>query len=219
MDDLQAAAWLSVRVAVIATAVVAAAGVPLAFVFARKRFWGKSLLEAVVLLPLVLPPTVVGYLLIVLVGARSPVGKALNWVGVGGVLFTVEGAVLASAVVALPLLFLPAKGAFASIDPELHDLARLLGATPWQTFWHVSLPLARRSITSGLLLAFARALGEFGATVMVLGDIEGRRTLPISVYGEYVAGDMGRAWPAVVILVAISLGVVVAYNRSLRERL
>jgi molybdate transport system permease protein len=130
-------------------------------------------------------------------------------------LFTAGGAVVASAVVALPLLFLPAKAAFATVDSELEDLAHLLGANPIQVFWHVSLPLARRSIGSGLLLAFARALGEFGATVMVLGDIEGRRTLPISIYSDYVSGDLGKAWPAVVLLCWVSFAVVLIYNRSL----
>jgi molybdate transport system permease protein len=130
-------------------------------------------------------------------------------------LFTVWGAVVASVVVAMPLLFLPAKGAFASVDSELEDVARLMGANPLQVFWHVSLPLARRSIASGLLLAFARALGEFGATVMVLGDIDGKRTLPISIYSHYVEGDLGRAWPAVVLLCGVSFVVMFVYNRGI----
>lgn len=133
----------------------------------------------------------------------------------GSMLFSVWGAVVAAAVVALPLLYLPAKGAFASVDRELEDTAKLLGANWGQVFWHVSLPLARKSIGSGLLLAFARALGEFGATVMVLGDIEGSRTLPISIYSSYVTGDLGKAWPAVVLLSWVSFAVMLIYNRAL----
>ena len=120
--------------------------------------------------------------------------------------------------VALPLLYLPAKAAFANVDRELEDLARLLGANPLQQFWHVSLPLARRGIASGLLLAFARALGEFGATIMVLGDLPGQRTLPIAIYNDYVSGDIAAAWPGVVALSAISLAVVFFYNRSILDR-
>lgn len=210
MDELVSAMWLSARVALCATAVVAIVGVPLAFWFARARFVGKSLAEAVLLMPLVLPPTVVGYLLVLVLG-KNGVGHILGH----GLLFTVGGAIIASAVVALPLLFLPAKAAFASVDHELEDLALLLGANPIQVFWHVSLPLARRSIGSGLLLAFARALGEFGATVMVLGDMNGKRTLPISIYSNYVDSDLGRAWPAVVLLCWVSFAVVFVYNRSL----
>ena len=210
MSELWSAMWLSVRVAGCATAVVAGVGVPLAFWLARARFVGRSLVEGVLLMPLVLPPTVVGYLLVWGLG-REGLGRALG----RSVLFTVGGAVAAAAVVALPLLLVPAKGAFASIDGELEDLALLLGANRAQVFWHVSLPLARRSIGSGLMLAFARALGEFGATVMVLGDMEGRRTLPISIYSSYVDGELGKAWPAVLLLSWVSLLVVLVYNRAL----
>lgn len=210
MDELLSALWLSARVALCATAAVTLVGVPLSFWFARARFVGKSLVEALLLMPLVLPPTVVGYFLVVLLG-RNGLGRLTGET----MLFTTTAAVIASAVVALPLLFLPAKGAFASVDPDLEDLALLLGATPLQIFWHVSLPLARRSIGSGLLLAFARALGEFGATVMVLGDMDGRRTLPILVYSHYVTDDLGKAWPAVLVLSLVSFTIVFAYNRTL----
>jgi molybdate transport system permease protein len=210
MVELWSALWLSVRVAVMATAAVALVGVPVGFWLARGRFWGKSVVEALLLVPLVLPPTVVGYLLVVVLG-REGLGGVVG----GSLLFTTGGAVVASAVVALPLLLLPAKGAFASVDTELEETATLMGANRLQVFWHVSLPMARRSIGSGLLLAFARALGEFGATVMVLGDMDGRRTLPISVYSSYVTGDLGGAWPAVLLLSWVSFVVVFVYNRTL----
>ena len=206
---------LSLQVALVATLLVALIGVPLAFLMARRRFPGKSVLDALIIVPLVLPPTVVGYFILLAVGSRSPLGALLRRAFDYSILFHWHGAVVAAVVVALPLLYLPAKAAFANVDRELEDLARLLGATPIEQFWHVSLPLARRGIASGLLLAFARALGEFGATVMVLGDVAGRQTLPIAIYNDYLAGDLAAAWPGVVALTAISLGVVFFYNRSL----
>jgi molybdate transport system permease protein len=206
---------LSVRVAVFATVAAVLVAVPLAYAMSRRRFVGKSLVEAFILLPLVLPPTVVGYLIIVTLGGRGVLGRwAARWFDYN-LLFTVEGAVLAAAVVALPLVYLPARAAFASVDRELEDLAKLLGATRIQLFWHVSLPLAARGLASGSVLAFARALGEFGATVMVLGIGEDRdQTLPIAVYLHATSGRLSDGWPAVVLLVAISLVVVLVYNRS-----
>jgi molybdate transport system permease protein len=122
--------------------------------------------------------------------------------------------VLASSIVALPLLYMPARAAFASIDRELEDIARLFGATRLELFWHVSLPLARRGIGSGVILAFARALGEFGATMMVFGKPAGARTLPISVYEDWESGTPAHATYAVCALAALSLTLILAYNRS-----
>ncbi|HZZ44308.1 MAG TPA: molybdate ABC transporter permease subunit [Tepidisphaeraceae bacterium] len=201
---------LSLWIAGCATLLVTLLAVPLAFWFARTRFLGRSLAESLLLVPLVLPPTVVGYLLVLLLG-RQGLGRAAG----GSLLFTITGAIIAAAVVALPLVFLPSKAAFASVDPDLEDLARLFGANSLQIFWHVSLPAARRAIASGVILAFARALGEFGATMMVLGDIEGRRTLPIAIYTSYIDGDLTHAWPAVLLLSLISLIAVLAFNRTL----
>jgi molybdate transport system permease protein len=214
IDHLLPALSLSLRVSVVATALVALVGVPLAHAMARRKFAGKSFAEAIIVVPLVLPPTVVGYLLLVLVGARSPVGQFVRDVLGVSLVFHWHGAVLASAVVALPLLYLPARSAFAAVDREMEDVARLMGASPLQVFWHVSLPLAGRGIASGLLLAFARALGEFGATVMVMGDLAGNQTLPIGIYNDYVAGELGRAAPGVIALSTVSFGVILLYNRS-----
>jgi molybdate transport system permease protein len=130
------------------------------------------------------------------------------------IVFHWHGAVVASAAVALPMLYMPAKAAFAGVDHELEDASRLLGANLLQQFWHVSLPLARRGIMSGLLLAFARALGEFGATVMVLGDQEKFQTLPISIYTDWVAGDLNRATGAVLALTGVCVIVILLYNKS-----
>ncbi len=205
---------MSLRVAFASAALVALIGIPLAFGLARWRFPGRSLVDALLTVPLVLPPTVVGYLLVVAFGARGPLGTALAHAFHGySLLFNWHGAVIASAVVALPMLYLPAKAAFAGVDREMEEVARLMGANLLQVFWHVSLPMARRGIASGLLLAFARALGEFGATVMVLGGFGKLQTLPLVVYDAYTSGDLGRAIAPVVALTAVSISVIFIYNR------
>ena len=213
MQDLVAPTILSLRIALVATALVALVGVPLAFALARLRFPGRALVDVLITVPLVLPPTVVGYFLIVLLGRHSFAGHWLERLVGFTLMFNVSGAALAAAVVALPLLYLPARSAFAGVDRELEDIARLFGANPLQIFWHVSLPLARRGIAAGLLLAFARALGEFGATVMIFGMRDRALTLPISVYLDAERNRMAHAVPAVVLLVAISMLVLLVYNR------
>jgi len=199
MTDLLEALSLSLRIALCATAAITIIGVPLAFAMARHKFAFKSVLETILIVPLVLPPTVVGYLIL------ATLGRAI--------VFRFEGAVLAAAVVGLPLLYLSAKAGFASVDREFEDLARIAGASSPQMFLHVSLPLARRGIVSGLVLAFARALGEFGATVMVFGWRPHRLTLPISIYADYEQGEMSHAAGAVVALSAASLLLVALHNR------
>jgi molybdate transport system permease protein len=214
MTDVWPPLLLSLRIALIATALITAVGVPLAFAMSRTRFAGKSLVDALITVPLVLPPTVVGYLLIVLLGARGWIGQWLHRALGYSIMFRVEGAVLAAAVVALPMLYMPAKAAFAGVDRELEDVARLFGAGRLRTFWHVSLPLARRGVASGLILAFARALGEFGATLMVFGWQPGQITLPVSIYADYEQGQFGHATLAVIALSVLSVGLMMAYNRS-----
>jgi len=214
MIDLWTLLGNSLRVAAVATALVAAIAIPLAFAMARWRVPGRSIFEALLTLPLVLPPTVVGYFILIAAGKQSALGQWLLKYFDYSIVFHWHGAVVASAAVALPMLYMPAKAAFAGVDHELEDASRLLGANLLQQFWHVSLPLARRGIMSGLLLAFARALGEFGATVMVLGDQEKFQTLPISIYTDWVAGDLKRATGAVLALTGISLIVILLYNKS-----
>jgi len=205
----------SLLVAAVATALVALVAIPLAFAMARWRVPGRTVLETLLTVPLVLPPTVVGYFILIAAGRRSGLGRWLAETFDGyTIVFNWHGAVIASATVAMPMLYMPAKAAFAGVDRELEDASRLLGANLLQQFWHVSLPLARRGVYSGLLLAYARALGEFGATVMVLGDQERFRTLPISIYTDYVAGDLGHATAAVAALTAISFAIILLYNRS-----
>jgi molybdate transport system permease protein len=206
---------LSLEIATCATALTALVAIPMAFWMARRRFAGRTVLEALITVPLVLPPTVVGYLIIVTLGARGWIGRWLKDSFDYTIMFRFEGAVLAAAAVALPLLYIPAKAAFASVDREMEDTATLLGANRLQLFWHVSLPLARRGIVSGLILGFARALGEFGATVMVFGmKSEEKTTLPILVYMGYEGGDAAKATAAVIVLAGVSLGMIFLYNRS-----
>jgi molybdate transport system permease protein len=217
MPSLWPALSLSLRIALAATLLTAVLAIPLAFFMARRRFPGQSLLEALITVPLVLPPTVVGYLLILLLGSRGLLGQHLRRAFDYTFLFTFEAATLAAATVSLPLLYMPAKAAFASIDRDLEDIATLSGASRLQIFLRISIPLARRGLFAGLLLAFARSLGEFGATVMVFGQFDDRLTLPILIYSDYLAGESSRALPAVGLLCALSLFVILAYNRSLRD--
>ena len=214
MSDLWPALWLSLRIATVATAITMLLGVPLAYVTARRRFPGRSVLEALILTPLVLPPTVVGYLIIVTLGARGWLGGWIDALAGYSVMFRFEGAVLAAATVALPLQYMPARAAFASVDRELEDMARTLGAGRLRSFWHVSLPLARRGGLGGAILAFARALGEFGATVMVFGWQPDRLTLPVSVYADFELNRLAHAAPAVAAMSLISLALMMAFNAS-----
>ena len=215
MSAIWPAMWLSIQIAVAATVITTLVGVPLSFVMARTRFVGRTLLDAIILMPLVLPPTVVGYLILMTFGAKGWLKGILHGYSV---VFRFEGAVIAAAIVALPMIYLPTKAAFASVDREFEDVARLMGASRKQLFWHVSLPMARRGIASGIVLAFARALGEFGATVMVFGWQPGRVTLPIAIYSDYEQGELSSASAAVVALSAISLGLVLIYNVSAAGR-
>jgi molybdate transport system permease protein len=202
--------WLSLRISALATIVALAIALPLAHVNARSRYWGKSLLEGLIVVPMVLPPTVVGYLIIAGLGVRGWIGQyAYRWFAYS-ILFRLEGAV--------PLLYLPTRAAFAAIDRDMEDMARVMGANRLQLFWHVSLPMARRGLASGLMLAFARALGEFGATVMVFGIRINHTTLPVSIYVDYEQGDMHRAAPAVGLLCMLSMAVTLLYNRSALSR-
>jgi molybdate transport system permease protein len=215
VSELWPAVGLSLRIALVATLVTILIGVPVAWAMARRRFVGHGLVEGLILLPVVLPPTVVGYVLLVLLGAQSGVGQ---WLGGYSIAFRFEGAVLAAVVVALPMLYLPAKAGFASVERELEDVATLMGASRWQMFWYVSIPLARRGLLSGIVLAFARALGEFGATVMVFGWQPGRLTLPISVYAQFEQGDLNAALPAVLVMGVLSLALVLVYNAMASKR-
>lgn len=213
MPDLWDPLILSLQIATTATLLAALTAIPLAHFMARRRFPGKSLVEGLLVVPMALPPTVTGYFLIMLLGSQGWLGHYLFKSFGYSILFRFEGAVLAAMVVALPLLYLPAKAGFASVERELEDSARQMGANQLQVFWHVSLPLAQRGLISGLLLAFTRALGEFGATIMVFGWQANRVTLPISIYADYEQGNLPHAAAAVLALSLISLTLIMLYNR------
>lgn len=218
MAELRESLVLSLQIALAATALAGLVAIPLAFLAARRRVRGWAVPESFLLIPLVLPPTVLGYVIIQLLGARGVVGQYLaRWFDYS-IMFRTEGAILASAIVALPLLYLPSKSAFANVEREQEEIARLFGANAWQSFWHVSLPIARRGICSGLVLGFARALGEFGATVMVFGWQPGKLTLPISIYAHYERGESHLIWPAALVLTATSIALLLAYNHFAGKR-
>ncbi len=182
--------WLSLKVASLATLLIVAAGLPAAWVLARREFPGKALVAGVLILPLVLPPTVLGYYLLQVLGRRAPVGRWLESTLGVTLVFHWSGAVIASAVAAFPLFLLPARGAFESVDPGLEDVARLLGRGERSVFLSVTLPLAWRGLAAGIVLSFARAMGDFGATLMVAGNIPGvTRTASLAIYDAIVQGN------------------------------
>lgn len=192
---------LSVQVTAVATALMVAVGLPLALLLARRRFRGAGLVETLVSLPLVLPPTVVGYYLLLALGRGSPTVEWFGW----RVLFTWGAAAMASAIVGLPLLVLSARAAIANVDPALERAARTLGASEFELLRRVTLPLARRGILAGLVLAMARALGEFGATLMVAGNIPGRtQTLPLAIYDAVQNRQYGQANVMVLLMTGLA---------------
>ncbi|MCS7287276.1 MAG: molybdate ABC transporter permease subunit [Anaerolineae bacterium] len=198
---------LSLKVALTATALATVTGLALAILVTRVHFMGKTLLEAFLTLPLVLPPSVVGYYLLMIMGRDGPLGW-LGW------LFTWKAAVMASWIVALPLMFRAAKSALESVDPSLEMVARTLGVPPWKAFLDVTLPLASRGITAGVILSFARALGEFGATLMVAGNIPGKtRTIPLAIYTAVQANRMDTATFWVVITVFLAFIFILIVNK------
>lgn len=205
---------LSIRVALIATGFVVLVGVALGWLLARRRFFGRELLDAAITLPLVLPPTVLGYYLLVLLGRKSPVGQAFEAVTGNPLVFTWGGAVVAAAVGALPLMVKTSRTAIAAVDTNLEDAARTLGKSEWLVFWRVTMPLASRGIIGASILAFARALGDFGATLMVAGNIPGRtQTAAIAIYDAVQSGRNDYALALVLILSAVALMLVYATNK------
>jgi molybdate transport system permease protein len=205
---------LSLRVALIATAFVVVFGVALGWLLARRRFFGRELLDAAVTLPLVLPPTVLGYYLLVLLGHRSPIGKAIEAITGQSLVFTWQGAVVAAAIGALPLMVKTSRAAIASVDTNLEDAARTLGESELRVFWRVTMPLASRGIIAASMLAFARALGDFGATLMVAGNIPGRtQTAAIAIFDAAQAGRDNYALVLVLILSVVALVLVYTTNK------
>jgi molybdate ABC transporter, permease protein len=204
---------LSLKVVAWATAIDLVLGVSIGYALARFRFPGRNLLDTILTLPMVMPPTVLGYYLLVLIGRKGPIGAwLLDNFGIN-LIFTWQGAVIAAALVAFPLVFKPARAAFENVDKQLEQAARVLGISEIGIFFRVTLPLAWRGILAGLLLAFARALGEFGATLMVAGSIPGKtQTLSISVYEAVQAGQDQLANVLVLITSLVCISVLLSAN-------
>ncbi len=210
--------WLSLQVSVTATALTLLLGVPIAWLLARKRFPGRDALGALVVIPLVLPPTVLGYYLLRLVGSGGPVGRVLDAVGLE-LAFTWRAAVLAACVGSIALLVKSAQAGFETVDPRLEQAARTLGRSEWSIFWSVTLPLAWRAVLAGTVLAFCRAMGEFGITLMVAGSIPGRtQTLPLAIYDHVQANQMAEANVLALISVVVVVGLLLGLSRLARLR-
>ena len=209
-DAELAAVGLSLRVALVATAASLPLGMAVAWLLARRRFFGKTAIETLVNLPLVLPPVVTGYLLLVMFGRRGVIGAQLDrWLGWQFV-FDWKGAALASAVMAFPLMVRSMRLAFSAVDSRLEQAARTLGAGPWDTFFHVTLPLARNGVIAGAVLAFARGFGEFGATIMIAGSIPGEtRTVPLELYNLLESpGGADQSWRLVAVSIVLAAGAI-----------
>ncbi|MDY7223861.1 molybdate ABC transporter permease subunit [Halalkalibacterium halodurans] len=204
---------LSIEVASLSLLIVFVLGIGIARLTANRRFKGQSLMDTVLLLPLVLPPSVVGFLLIIIFGRQSPIGQGIEWVFHQPIMFTWWAAVIAATVVAFPLMYQSAKSGFETIDREIEDASRVDGANERQVFLLVTVPLASRAIVTGAILSFARALGEFGATLMFAGNIPGRtQTIPTAIYIAMDAGNMELAWLWVLTILVISFTMLLVLN-------
>jgi molybdate transport system permease protein len=220
---LTSAEWQAVRLSLLVSLVAVAASLPLGiacgFFLARRQFPGKALVETLINLPLVVPPVVTGYLLLVLFGSRGPLGRLLEQTLGWRVIFTWKAAALAAAVVAFPLMVRSIRLAFTTVDTKLEQTARTLGAGPLDTFFTVSLPLARHGVIAGAVLAFARSLGEFGATIMVAGSIPGAtRTIPLEIFQALqTPGGVERAARIVVVSILLA-GLALIVSEFLERR-
>lgn len=196
---------LSIEIALVSGIIVIVAGILFGKWMSKRNFKGKLFLETVLLLPLVLPPTVIGFLLIIIFGKNSVLGNLITWLFNQPVMFTWWAAVIASTVVAFPLMYQSAKTGFESVDKDIENAARVDGANEWQVFFFISIPLALKSIVSGGILSFTRALGEFGATLMFAGNLPGKtQTTPLAIYMAISSGNMSLAWSWVICMIGIS---------------
>ena len=211
--------WLSLEVASGATLLSLLLGVWLAWLLVNRNFAGKDILDAMATLPLALPPTVLGYYLLVAIGRSSWIGRA--WEATTGtpLVFTWRAAVIASTLHAIPLLIKSSRAALESIDRACERAGRSLGASEWRIFWRVSLPLARRPIAAAAALAFARSMGDFGATLMIAGDIPGRtQTASIAIFDAVESGNTGLANTLVLVISVVTAAIVFLANRLERRR-
>lgn len=209
----------SVAMALLGIAIILPPGIALGWLLARKDWVGKTLVETLVALPLVLPPVVTGLVLLRLFGRRGPLGSWLDQTFQTDVVFTWKAVVLALSVMSLPLLVRNVRAAIEEVSPELEQMARTLGAPEWRVFLFITLPLAKRGIFAGMLLAFARALGEFGATIMVAGNIPGATTtLSVSIYQHVQLGQDDTVWKLAGISAGIAFTVLLASEMLLKKK-
>jgi molybdate transport system permease protein len=186
---------LSIKISVLASLLVLILGTTAAWWMTQKRFFGKTLIETLFMLPLVLPPTVVGFLLLVVLGRRSWIGRIAEWWFDRPIIFSWWAGVIAAIVVSFPLVYQTMKTGFSSIDPDYANAARSSGANEWQVLRWITLPLAARSLLTAYILGLARGLGEFGATLMIAGNIPGKtQTIPTAIYVAVESGSMTQAW-------------------------
>lgn len=204
-SDFWSPILLSLQTATVALFIVMILGILIAKWMSRSKFKGKVFLETILLLPLVLPPTVVGFLLIILLGRNSILGSILeNFIG-QPIMFTWSAAVIAAAVVAFPMMYQSAKIGFLSVDRRAEEAARVDGASEWKVFLSITLPLSAKALVAGVILSFARALGEFGATLMFAGNLPGKtQTIPTAIYVAFESGNMEAAWLWVSVIMVIS---------------
>ena len=211
--------WLSLEVATAATLISVALGLAIAWLLANRDFAGKNLVDAITTLPLALPPTVLGYYLLVVIGRSSWIGRAWEAVTGTSLVFTWRAAVIASTLHAIPLLIKSSRAALESVDVACERAGRSLGASEWRLFWRVSLPLARRPIAAAAVLAFARSLGDFGATLMIAGDIPGRtQTAAIAIFDAVESGNTLAARVLVIVISILTAAVVLLANGLEKRR-
>ncbi|NJO19675.1 MAG: molybdate ABC transporter permease subunit, partial [Spirulinaceae cyanobacterium RM2_2_10] len=219
MPEALAPLWISLKTAIAAALLAAGLGILVARWMMSYRGRARGLIDGVLTLPLVLPPTVVGFLLLLLFGKNSPVGRLIEPLGVS-ILFTWTAVLIAATVVAFPLMYKTVLGSFEQVDLTLVSSARTLGASEWRIFWQILLPLAWPGVLAGTVLAFARALGEFGATLMVGGSIPGvTQTIPIAIFFAAEAGRMEVAAAWVLLMIVVSLLVITGINSGNQRRL
>jgi molybdate transport system permease protein len=213
------AIWLSVKVAVLTSLIALPLAIVMGYVLARKQFRGKAIVEAVLHLPMVMPPVTTGYLLLLLLGTNGLLGKWMHeWLGIR-IAFSFGATVIAAIVVSFPLIIRSVKVAMQMVDPGLEEASKSLGASPVKTFLLITLPLALPGILGGFVLAFARSLGEFGATITFAGNIEGEtRTLPLAIYAKMqVPGQEGETFALVAISVVISFVAIIGSHYAYRK--
>jgi molybdate transport system permease protein len=211
--------WMTLRVATFATAIATVVGIAIAYLLAKTKFRGRALVEAIVTLPIVIPPTVMGYFLLTALGANSAFGRAWEKLTGSAIVFTPTAAVIAATIAALPFVVRASRAAIEEVDERAEAAMRVAGHREWKVAVLVTFPLARRGILAGVALAGARALGEFGATVMIAGNIPGRtQTLPIAVFDSVQAGDIGQARSGSLLLVGIAVAALVAMTMLSRRR-